>query len=130
MKKKGVLIVEDKKFLRIIMEEYVDLAFNYPSKKRQIYSAGNQEEAIDIYQKHHSEIGIIILDILLPDGDGEEVYFKIKEIDPDFKTFIISGYTDQQKIGVILKDNPKNLFKIKPISFTDFKTQIDRLIQK
>jgi two-component system, cell cycle sensor histidine kinase and response regulator CckA len=55
--------------------------------------AGSGKESIEVYEVHKERIDMVILDMIMPDMSGSEVYDKIKDINPKVKVLLSSGYT-------------------------------------
>ena len=49
-------------------------------------------EAIQVYAKNREEIDVVILDMVMPDIGGGEAFDRMKEIDPNIKVLLSSGY--------------------------------------
>ena len=62
-----------------------------------VLTASNGEEALDIYREHKEIIDIVILDMIMPDMGGGEVFDHIKEINPKVKVLLASGYSIESK---------------------------------
>ena len=58
-----------------------------------VLTANNGYEAIEIYQKHYNEISLVIIDMIMPDLNGGETYDELKNINPDIKALLSSGYS-------------------------------------
>lgn len=67
-----------------------------------VLSATGGYEAIEMYQKHKDKIDLVILDMIMPDMGGGEVYKKIKEINPKVKVLLSSGYSLDGEAAEIL----------------------------
>lgn len=80
---KKVLICDDeegiRESLKLILEKEYKLLF-----------ATNGNEAIDIIKKDPADV--VIMDIKMPRMDGIETMRKLKEISPDVKILVTSGY--------------------------------------
>ena len=61
----------------------------------QVLAAGSGEEALMIAKERACQIAFI--DIKLPLMDGLETYLKLKEINPDILTVMMTGYRDEVK---------------------------------
>jgi len=59
----------------------------------EVITAGDGETALEIYKDRREEIDMVIIDMIMPGMNGEEVYNKLKETDPDVKVLISSGYS-------------------------------------
>jgi DNA-binding response OmpR family regulator len=55
--------------------------------------AGGGREAVEIYEKNKDNIDMIILDMIMPDMSGSYTFDRLKEINPDVKVLLSSGYS-------------------------------------
>jgi two-component system, cell cycle sensor histidine kinase and response regulator CckA len=58
-----------------------------------VHTASRGPEAIDIYSRHQAEIDLVIIDMIMPEMNGGEVYDRLKQIDPDVRVLLSSGYS-------------------------------------
>ncbi len=81
-----ILIVDDdpqiRQYLISLLKE-----FGY-----KVYEAKEGKEAIEIYRKNPHEIDLCLLDLVMPGLGGLEVMRQIKNINPEAKIIIMSGY--------------------------------------
>lgn len=71
---KAILVVEDNDKLRKTVRDFLEM-YDY-----KIYEAENGEEGIAIFEENIKEIELILLDIMLPKMDGQEVLKKVREV--------------------------------------------------
>ncbi len=87
----------------------------------EVITAHNGTTAIDIFKKQHTKIDLVILDIIMPDINGGEVYDRLKEIDPNVKVLLSSGYSVNGQAVPILERGCDGFiqkpFNIKQLSF-------------
>ena len=83
------LIVDDEKHVREGIKILADWEQN---GIREIYEAGNGEEAIQFIQNIRPEI--IFSDMKMPKMDGTQLLEWIKENQPNSKTIVVTGYDD------------------------------------
>ena len=57
--------------------------------------ARSGRDALAIVAEKHDAIALVILDMGMPDMTGEEVAYKIREIDPTMPILISSGYDEE-----------------------------------
>lgn len=50
------------------------------------------KEALEIYQHQHHKIDVVILDLIMPDTSGSDVFDELKKINPTVKIILSSGY--------------------------------------
>ncbi len=59
-------------------------------------------DAVDIYRKMGREIDLVLLDMVMPDMDGMDVFVTIREMNPLVKVILISGYSINGQAGTLL----------------------------
>ena len=60
-------------------------------------------EAIDIYAEYKEDIHMVVLDVFLPDLNGDQVYRELRKINPDILVLLASGYNINTQIKSLLK---------------------------
>src|SRR5205823_6428565 len=59
-------------------------------------------EALKIYEKIGTQIGLVILDFFLPVMDGDAVFDELRGLKPDIDVVLSSGFAEEQKISAML----------------------------
>ncbi len=59
-------------------------------------TAGDGEEALEIFKQQHNQIRFVLMDLTMPHMDGEEAFREFRRIDPAVKVIICSGYNEQE----------------------------------
>jgi PAS domain S-box-containing protein len=93
-----ILLIEDEEPLRLFLEAAF-VAHGYKVK-----SAADGYEGLALYEQYRDDIDLVITDMGLPKLSGREVLRKIREIDPEAKIILMSGYVDpdlQSKLYVL-----------------------------
>ncbi|PXF57303.1 MAG: hypothetical protein C4B58_10410 [Deltaproteobacteria bacterium] len=65
--------------------------------------AGNGKEALEVYSNNKDKINIVLLDMIMPEMGGDKAYDKLKEINPDIKVLLSSGYSVEGDAAKILE---------------------------
>lgn len=81
----------------------------------QVVTAASGPQAIQFYRAHRSEIDLVILDLAMPEMDGEATYDELKRIDPNVRVIVASGYPIDGKAASILKKGGRDFIQ-KPFS--------------
>ena len=84
-------------------------------------------EGLKLFEEKHQEIGLAILDIIMPKLYGSELYYRIKKIKPDVKVIITYGHHDPQ-IKQQLKKDGVDGFLPKPFDIQSARDQIRTLL--
>jgi CheY-like chemotaxis protein len=88
-----------------------------------VLEARNSAEAIKIYKNNRFDIDLIILDYNLPDENGAETLRKIKDINPDAKVILSTGYIETPEISELLNQGCKSRLQ-KPYTIANLSTEI------
>jgi PAS domain S-box-containing protein len=94
-----------------------------------ILTAKNGKEAIDIYKKNMDKIDMVILDMIMPDIGGSEVYDRLKEINPEIKVLLSSGYSINGQATKIL-NRGCNGFIQKPFNITKLSNKLRKILDR
>ncbi len=94
-----------------------------------VYTAASGQEAIDIYKKQKDDIGIVILDVIMPGMDGGETYDRLKTINLDVKVLLASGYGINRQINDIL-ERGCNGFIQKPFNMKQLSRKIREVLDE
>jgi len=94
-----VLLAEDAPDVRLFTKMYLE-ELGY-----KVIEAADGEDAINKFTLDKDKIQLVLLDVIMPKKNGEEVYYEIKKIRPDIKALFMSGYTADvmHKQGIIEK---------------------------
>ena len=86
-------------------------------------------EAIEIYKANKDKIDLVILDMIMPDMGGGEAYDRMKEINPNVKVLLSSGYSIEGQATEIL-ERGCNAFIQKPFNMTELTGAIREFFDK
>lgn len=92
-----ILAVDDEDSVRLILQAILS-SLHYT-----IILAKDGKEAIDIYKKRGKDIDLVVLDMIMPKMNGKETYTKLKEMNPDIKVIVCSGYSNEGEIAAMRK---------------------------
>jgi two-component system, cell cycle sensor histidine kinase and response regulator CckA len=108
-----ILVVDDEIMVRELAEIILAEAGYKP------IPACSGTEAVSIYTERGKEIDLVILDMIMPEMDGAAVYHALKEINPNVKVVISSGFSQEGIISELLKVGVMG-FVQKPFLSDDF----------
>jgi CheY-like chemotaxis protein len=69
----------------------------------EVMLARSGPEAIEGYKKNHPRIDLVIMDMIMPGMSGGETFDRLKEINPDVKVLLSSGYSINGQATKILQ---------------------------
>ena len=65
--------------------------------------AENGSDAVDIYEANPGAIDLVLMDMIMPKLGGSQAFVKIREIDPEAKILLSSGFVNEEDIQHLLK---------------------------
>jgi PAS domain S-box-containing protein len=68
-----------------------------------VLESNNGRNAVELYKKLQDKINLVVLDIVMPNMGGAEVYDRLKEINPDVKVLLSSGYSIDDQARKIME---------------------------
>ena len=80
-----ILVVDDEPAIRKITKSSLE-AYNY-----RVLTASNGIEALEIYTRYQREINLVLLDMMMPEMDGETTIATLQKINSGVKIIAISG---------------------------------------
>jgi two-component system cell cycle sensor histidine kinase/response regulator CckA len=111
-----VLLVDDEQMVLEVTRKLLE------SLGYRVHAAGGGQEAIAVYMEKRKEIDLLILDMIMPGISGGETFDCLKEINPNIRVLLSSGYSINGQAQEIL-ERGCNGFLQKPF-------QLEKLSQK
>jgi CheY-like chemotaxis protein len=87
------------------------------------------KEAVDIYLHRHDQIDMVVLDMVMPEMGGGAVYDRLKEVNPDIKVLLSSGYSINGQAKEILARGCDGFIQ-KPYSILDLSLKMREVLDK
>ena len=84
----AILVIDDEPSVR---EVVADILKEHHLKS---FIAADGESGIELYLKHRSEIGLVVLDLSMPGLGGVQTCRLLKEINPNARIILSSGYAE------------------------------------
>jgi CheY-like chemotaxis protein len=80
-------------------------------------------QAVSLYQNRQEPIDLVILDMVMPEMGGREVYHHLKKIDPQVKVMLYSGHTMDEDVYGLLEEGALGYIQ-KPYSLSEFSQKL------
>ena len=100
-----ILVIEDEEMLRDFVK-----AILVP-KGYNVLTAEDGEKGVELFSLRHKEISAVITDIGLPKLGGEEVFRRIRAIQPNAKVLLASGFVEPAVKSGMLKAGAKHFLQ-------------------
>jgi len=116
-----ILLVDDEHMILEVAKQMIEV-FGY-----EVLAAKGGKEAIEVYKANRDRIGMVILDMVMPDMGGGETYDRLKEINPDIKVLLSSGYSIDGQASEILERGCDGFIQ-KPFNMKDLSRRLREIL--
>jgi PAS domain S-box-containing protein len=95
----------------------------------EVLIARSGKEAVEVYKTNKDKIDMVLLDMIMPDMDGDKTYNKIKEINPIpfTKVLLSSGYSSDGQTTEMLKSGCDGFIQ-KPFNMKQLSQELRRIL--
>ena len=116
-----ILLIDDEKMiLDVGLELLEELGYT-------VLSAMNGQEAIDVFQKDEDNIDLVIMDMIMPGMGGGETFDRLKEINPEVKVLLSSGYSINGQATKIIRRGCDGFIQ-KPFNMNQLAEKIQKIL--
>ncbi len=92
-----------------------------------VIQARGGKAGIEEFRKRHFEIDLVILDMIMPDLSGREVFVRMKDLDPKVRVILASGYNMDEQAKEILQNGCRGFIQ-KPYSINGLSEKVKEVI--
>jgi DNA-binding response OmpR family regulator len=92
-------------------------------------AASNGATALEMATRFRDRLDLAMLDIELPDMNGDELYHHLMKTCPDLKVIVCSGYSVEGHGEEVMKSGAQ-IFMQKPFSFSELAANMRKLIER
>jgi len=118
-----VLLVDDEEVVLEVGQELLE-ATGYT-----VLTAKDGKEAIKVYRKNRDNIDIVVLDMVMPNMGGGEAYDRMREMNPNVKVLLSSGYSIDGEASEILERGCDGFIQ-KPFTMKELSGEIGKILGK
>ncbi|MFP4521686.1 MAG: ATP-binding protein [Fibrobacterota bacterium] len=118
----GVMFVDDEEILGEVACEILKNAGAFSVS----FTSG--KEAISYYTQNRNLIDVVVLDMIMPEMDGEETFNELKKINPDLKAVIASGFMLDERKNFLSGPDIKAFVK-KPFTKEEFVSAVREALE-
>jgi len=92
-----ILLVDDEGIIwDVVIEMLQTLGYT-------VLLAANGKDCVEIYESNQKEIDLILLDMVMPEMNGHDAFFALKELDPEVNVLLSSGYVEEEDARDVLE---------------------------
>ena len=87
-----ILLADDERTVRMVTGRMLE-AFGFT-----VIAVNGGVEAVEAFRENQSDIVAVLMDLTMPNMDGEEAYRQLRAIDPGVKVVLMSGFNEQEAV--------------------------------
>jgi two-component system, cell cycle sensor histidine kinase and response regulator CckA len=95
----------------------------------QVLTAGDGQEALDVFQTHADRVSLVLMDLTMPRMNGKDAFRAMREIKPEVRVILTSGYNEQEAVQEFLGRGLAGFIQ-KPYRFKDLQKLVDEVMAK
>ncbi len=95
----------------------------------EVLTARHGKEAVEVYQQNRQMVAMVILDLIMPEMGGGETYDRLKEMDPNVRVLLASGYSLDGQATEILNRGCDGFIQ-KPFNLRELSEKLRQIILK
>jgi CheY-like chemotaxis protein len=100
-----ILVVDDEESIRSFAKEVLE------THGYRVLLAADGFEAVEVFRDKNGEIGLVILDMMMPKMGGKEAFRKLTELNPGVRALLSTGYSQEGKAQDILNSGVKGFIQ-------------------
>lgn len=85
-----VLVIDDESAVRDVTKRILE------RRGFTVLAASDGEAGLDVFRSHVDDIRLVILDLTMPRISGEQCFWELRQLKPDLKVILVSGYNEQE----------------------------------
>ena len=100
-----ILIIDDEYAVRNV------LGLSLSHLGSEIVTASSGLEGVEIYAGERGAFDLVILDILMPGLSGEDVFIRLRKMNPDVRVLLVSGFSSGEVVARILSEGGRDFIQ-------------------
>ncbi|WP_346836661.1 PAS domain S-box protein [Microbulbifer sp. SAOS-129_SWC] len=116
-----IMVVDDEAMVRNYSKTLFEL------RGHEVVTFGGAEEAINYYRNNFENVDLVLLDMIMPRMDGQQLFAFLKRINPEIKAVLSTGYSVDSKVQGILADGILDCIQ-KPFTYEQLQEKITQLV--
>ena len=116
-----ILVVDDEEAVRIVVQRSLEL-LGY-----EVVIATNGIEALESFEQLSGQFSLVILDMIMPQMPGDELFYRLKDLDSAVPVLIASGYASDERTRAVLDDGALGYIQ-KPFAVEELAVEVRRCL--
>lgn len=116
-----ILFIDDEAVIRELAKEILETG-NY-----RVILAKHGNDGVRLFNEKQESIDLVVLDMVMPEKGGKQVFEEIRSIRPDAKILLCSGYGPEQYFHELFEGGAAGFLQ-KPFSFADLVGKVEKAL--
>jgi len=92
-----------------------------------VLTASGGRESIELYKEHWRDIHVVLLDFMMPEMTGDQVFDHLKQINPNVPVLLVSGSADRARQSAMLAKGVRGIVH-KPFYLHELVRQVSAVV--
>lgn len=120
-KRTKVMVIDDEEIIRDLLKDILDM-LGYD-----VLIADSPYEAIDLFKKEYETVDVVLLDMIMPQMNGRQLFKELKVIKPSVKGILLSGYSLEGEVEKSLYEGIIDFLQ-KPVSIKELSAVLEKVV--
>ncbi len=116
-----VLLVDDEEMVLDVCKNLLEIV------GAEVLTARDGIEAIEVYKENQNDIDLVILDLTMPKMDGKEAFRILRQLNPEAKIVLASGYAEETLVTQLGGEEPSGVLS-KPYSIDNLTKMLSEML--
>ena len=76
-----------------------------------VHAAACASEALQLYRQNPGAFDLVVLDMVMPDGSGRDVFHKMRALNPRQRVLLSTAFSSEEAIKDVLSNGGKGLLR-------------------
>jgi two-component system, cell cycle sensor histidine kinase and response regulator CckA len=117
-----ILLVDDEEMVTDVASQML-VTLGYT-----VQSASSGRDAIEFYASEGTQVDLVILDLIMPGMSGYKTFDRLKQMNPDIKVLLSSGYSLPEEANAIIEQGNSGFIQ-KPYDINDLSQKVREVLQ-
>jgi len=122
-RKGTILIIDDEAVVRELGKDILE-AYDY-----EVLLADNGNKGVSVFNDFKDRIDLVLLDIIMPEKGGKQAFKDIRDLKPDAKVVLCTGYGNEQSFDDLFSAGAAD-FLAKPFQRDELLCKVENLISR
>jgi len=118
----SILLIDDESMVRNVAGQILE-GLGY-----RVLLAENARQGLEIFERRHHDIDLVLLDMVMPSMDGAECFRRLREIRPDARVLLTSGFNREEEVAELVREGLLGFVK-KPFRRTELARAVAKAME-